>query len=370
MRKSLAAAADCCFGVTLLVVCVGGGRRSSSACRRAPPRIGTRRWDPPSRLRTSRAAGRWSWSGAARRRPSDRCVVGDRFTFRIYPGCCRWAPGDSVWAAVDGGSRDAADAPVAGVAGRVGPPPRPRAGNGAADAGDGSAGAPSRRTRRSPSGTGSRARPRSRLRSSLRSRFEIRFTLPGPVCDRRGRRPCYAYVLSARFDVDDSSPPVGGLIGRGDRRQTWARSMRFTLNGADVGGGLCRGGRRGRRRRCPVAGAGRSRGRTCHDIGPDPTASTSTPPPSRARCASTTARWTSTRSQLPQGQHVVRVLLEDAAGNRTPIFGPVTRTITSSDAIGPGSDPALRGAANGDGASDLARLTRALGPAGEPDACS
>ena len=64
----------------------------------------------------------------------------------------------------------------------------------------------------------------------------------------------------------------------------------------------------------------------------------------------------------------MRVLLEDAAGNRTSIFGPVTRTITSSEAIGPGSDPALRGAANGDGASDFARLTRALGPAGESDA--
>ena len=56
-------------------------------------------------------------------------------------------------------------------------------------------------------------------------------------------------------------------------------------------------------------------------------------------------------TKLPQGQHVVRVLLEDAAGNRTSIFGPVTRTITSSEAIGPGSDPALRGAANGDGAA-------------------
>ena len=60
----------------------------------------------------------------------------------------------------------------------------------------------------------------------------------------------------------------------------------------------------------------------------------------------------------------MRILLEDAAGNRTPIFGPVTRTITSSEAIGPGSDPALRGAANGDGASDLARLTAHWGRRG------
>ncbi len=122
-------------------------------------------------------------------------------------------------------------------------------------------------------------------------------------------------------------------------------------------------GRRGRRCRCARRAAGRSRGdvRATSDR---TRASTSSQPPSRARCASTTGRWTSTRRKLPQGQHVVRVLLEDAAGNRTPIFGPVTRTITSSEAIGPGSDPALRGAANGDGASDLARLTAHWGQRG------
>ena len=62
-------------------------------------------------------------------------------------------------------------------------------------------------------------------------------------------------------------------------------------------------------------------------------------------------------ASLPQGRHVVRILLEDAAGNRTAIFGPLARNISTGGAIGPGSDPALRGAANGDGASDLARLT-------------
>jgi hypothetical protein len=69
-------------------------------------------------------------------------------------------------------------------------------------------------------------------------------------------------------------------------------------------------------------------------------------------------------AKLPQGRHTVRVLLDDAAGNRTAIFGPVTRNITASDAIGPGSDPALRGAANGDGASDSARLTAHWGKRG------
>ena len=67
---------------------------------------------------------------------------------------------------------------------------------------------------------------------------------------------------------------------------------------------------------------------------------------------------------LPQGQHSVRILLEDAAGNRTTIFGPLTRNITTSGAIGPGSDPALRGAANGDGAGDLAQLSAHWGRRG------
>ena len=172
----------------------------------------------------------------------------------------------------------------------------------------------------------------------------------------------YAYVLSARFDVDDSSPAVGGLTGAASDAATWARSLRFTINGADVGGGLAGAV-------VEVDGADAlslalsdPQG-TCHDIGPDPTApeyAAAQPCPLRIDNGSLDVD----TSKLPQGQHVVRVLLEDAAGNRTPIFGPVTRTITSSDAIGPGSDPALRGAANGNGASDLARLTAHWGRRG------
>ena len=69
-------------------------------------------------------------------------------------------------------------------------------------------------------------------------------------------------------------------------------------------------------------------------------------------------------AKLPQGRHSVRVLLEDAAGNRTAIFGPVVRSIAANGAIGPGSDPALRGAANGEGASDQARLSAHWGVRG------
>ena len=142
--------------------------------------------------------------------------------------------------------------------------------------------------------------------------------------------------------------------------QTWSRVMHLRLNGADVGGGLFR---------AVVELDGTDAlaiplgGSTCRDLGLDPAVhgfAAATPCPARIDDGSLDVD----TSKLPQGQHIVRVLLEDAAGNRTSIFGPVTRTITSSEAIGPGSDPALRGAANGDGASDLARLTAHWGRRG------
>ena len=52
---------------------------------------------------------------------------------------------------------------------------------------------------------------------------------------------------------------------------------------------------------------------------------------------------------LPLGAHAVSLLLEDAAGNRTPIYGPVAKTILAP--------PAGRGEANGTPASDAARFT-------------
>jgi hypothetical protein len=54
-------------------------------------------------------------------------------------------------------------------------------------------------------------------------------------------------------------------------------------------------------------------------------------------------------SGLPVGDHAITLVLEDAAGNRTTVYGPVTKTILAP--------PAGRGAANGDPASDAARFT-------------
>jgi hypothetical protein len=138
--------------------------------------------------------------------------------------------------------------------------------------------------------------------------------------------------------------------------------VRFGLNAADVGGGLYRaivevdGGD-------ALAVAVGDASPYCRDIGPSASVNEFAAPqpcPLRIDDGALDVDTTS----LPQGRHSVRVLLEDAAGNRTAIFGPVVRSIAATGAIGPGSDPALRGAANGDGASDQARLTAHWGARG------
>jgi hypothetical protein len=191
--------------------------------------------------------------------------------------------------------------------------------------------------------------------------FEIGFSCLD-TCFSDGGQMFYANVRAARFDVDDSSAPVGGLTGPATDAQTWSRVVRFGLNAADVGGGVFRAV-------IEVDGAdalGVALGdaaRPCQELGRDPNLNefaAAQPCPLRIDNGSLAID----AAKLPQGRHSVRVLLEDAAGNRTAIFGPVTRNITASEAIGPGSDPALRGAANGDGASDAAKLTAHWGRRG------
>jgi hypothetical protein len=165
-----------------------------------------------------------------------------------------------------------------------------------------------------------------------------------------------AIVEHAWFDVSDDSSPVGGLSGSALDAQRWSGVVSFGLNAADQGGGL--------RRAVVEVDQGdalevslASGDSNCTDFDPTTPAlaeyTAARPCPLRIDNGSLDID----TAQLPQGRHVVRVLLEDAAGNRTPIFGPVTRNIAAGGAVGPGSDPALRGAANGDGASDQASLT-------------
>jgi hypothetical protein len=169
------------------------------------------------------------------------------------------------------------------------------------------------------------------------------------------------WVNYASFLVRDDEAPAGGLVGTAVDATNWTGVMRLAINAADAGSGL---------QRAVVEADGSaalaiplSSSPHCEDIGPDPAAREfDRPQPCPLRIDAGTLDVDS--AKLPQGRHTVRVLLEDAAGNRTAIFGPVVRNIAASGAIGPGSDPALRGAANGDGASDQARLTAHWGVRG------
>jgi hypothetical protein len=182
--------------------------------------------------------------------------------------------------------------------------------------------------------------------------FELRFTCVDS-CRPRSVEDGYATVGMALFDVSDSAPPIGGLVGSATDAQVWTGTMRFGLNAADVGGGVYRAV-------VEVDGVDALTlplgGASCRDLGPRADVNefpAAQPCPLRIEDAPLDID----TAALPQGRHTVRVLLEDAAGNGTAAFGPVMRTISATGAIGPGSDPALRGAANGTGASDQARLT-------------
>jgi hypothetical protein len=188
--------------------------------------------------------------------------------------------------------------------------------------------------------------------------FEFRVT----CLDQCAPGQAIARVVKAWFDVDDPSPPTGGLVGSATDAQTWSGVVRFGLNAVDVGAGLYRAV-------VEVDGADALAlplgdvGGTCKDIGPSPDVNefaAARPCPLRIDGGGLDVD----AGKLPQGRHVVRVMLEDAAGNRMAIFGPLVRNIAANGAIGPGSDLALRGAANGEGASDQATLTAHWGRKG------
>lgn len=297
-----------------------------------------------------------SWSSATIAQVNDRCPIGDEFTFEVAGQTM--TAGQTIaarWTA-------AADTRLVGLsaAWKAESDLSPGRGQGTGQV----TAATDQQTllaQNTPLGVwyGISGAPRFAPSISPARWFELRFT----CLDRCATMTVETFrggVFQAEFDVDDSSPPVGGLTGGATDAQTWSRVMRFGLNGADTGGGLFRAV-------VELDGADALGiplgGSTCRDVAPDPSLNgyaAAQPCPLRIDDGSLDVD----TSKLPQGRHVVRVLLEDAAGNRTAIFGPVTRDITASDAIGPGSDPALRGAANGDGASDLARLTAHWGRRG------
>jgi hypothetical protein len=190
--------------------------------------------------------------------------------------------------------------------------------------------------------------------------FEIRLRCLD-ACPSPSGSTLRGWVNYASFLVRDDEPPAGGLVGPAVDAMNWSGVTRLRMTAADAGSGL-------RRAIVEVDGSPAlaiplSSSNHCDDVGPDPAvAEFDRPQPCPLRISDGALDVDS--AKLPQGRHSVRVLLEDAAGNRTAIFGPVVRNIAANGAIGPGSDPALRGAANGDGATDQARLTAHWGVRG------
>ena len=95
MRKWLAAA-GMVWIAALALLCGGAGAKQftvqtcTTEDRHAPVGPAIAVPNPPSGWEAG-------WSGAAWSTTSDRCIAGDRFSFRIYPGRAM-ASGDSVWA--------------------------------------------------------------------------------------------------------------------------------------------------------------------------------------------------------------------------------------------------------------------------------
>jgi hypothetical protein len=214
---------------------------------------------------------------------------------------------------------------------------------------------------RSPWSTPSNSGGANHLASALTdaSRFEMTLTCLD-ACTKPQTSWLLGWVADASFDLRDDAAPAGGLIGPGVDARTWSGVMHLGFNAADVGGGLYRAV-------LEVDGSEAatwplSMSTNCADIGPDPTVREFAAPQPCALHIDGTLD-VDTR-QLPQGEHSVRILVEDVAGNRSAIFGPTTRLIDAERAIGPGSDPTLRGAANGDRASDLAHLSAHWGRRG------
>ena len=193
-------------------------------------------------------------------------------------------------------------------------------------------------------------------------RFDVVFTCATGPCRTSGKGLMMAVIARASFDVRDDSAPIGAVSGPAVAGSVWSGMTGVAVDGSDSGSGLSRGVIEVDGSDAQSVQLADDRG-TCSDVGPDPTVreyAAAKPCPGLVH-----GQFNIDTAALPQGEHTVRILLEDASGNRTAVFGPVTRRIDANNTqIGPGSDPARRGALNGDKASDDGRMAAHWGVRG------
>ncbi|MDO9408203.1 hypothetical protein [Patulibacter sp.] len=151
-------------------------------------------------------------------------------------------------------------------------------------------------------------------------------------------------LRNARFTLSDrDAPAVTSVSGDAQTDSLWAGSTGISVGASDVGGGVYRLG---------VEVDGQIRSWQYLAAAPcRPWAGTERTFLSPKPCPSTVGgvQQIST-TDLPDGVHTVRVLVEDAAGNQTTAYGPVTKTLRRTADGTPGS-PGAAGAGSPAGGS-------------------
>jgi hypothetical protein len=172
-----------------------------------------------------------------------------------------------------------------------------------------------------------------------------------------GSAPAGRFAISRSVvTLRDTSPPSGAVSGQAIDDGTWLGAEPFAYQAADAGAGVYRvltlvDGK------VEVGQIAGGNGGHCADATPgDGDAYVFNSPRPCQPAASGTAAVDV--AGLPSGVHAVSIVFEDAAGNATTVYGPARKWIVNpARPIGPGSDLAERGAANGENPSDAARLS-------------
>jgi hypothetical protein len=168
-----------------------------------------------------------------------------------------------------------------------------------------------------------------------------------------GQNHAEVHIERSEITLSDAQAPTAGVVGGSAvDSSTWEGLQHFAFGAADQGGGVYQVF-------LDVDGA-TALVRTVDDWG--------------GRCVDTTAGRRYFRfpqpcltsvdalvavdpALLPAGQHEVTLRISDAAGNLRTVYSARKTIVAPARRIGPGSDLAERGAANGENASDDARLS-------------
>ena len=159
-------------------------------------------------------------------------------------------------------------------------------------------------------------------------------------------------VLRSEIVLSDTSPPAAGAAtGSAVASPVWQGTLQFAFAASDDGGGVYQA-------ILDVDGTTRIRqtidewGGRCVDSTVDQRVFRF----ARPCLTSVDALVAVDANALPPGDHDVTLRVSDSAGNLRTVYAARKTIVVPARQIGPGSDPAERGATNGENASDGARL--------------